>query len=97
LDDRFDKPAWDGENAFQRRSRLGGILNVPLGYVSGSFSPRALLEAILTILQRETTLLLYQYWFSVPSKGYASGFDSPAALPGTRRVSARRGWAGEES
>jgi hypothetical protein len=26
---------------------------------------------------------------------YASGFDSPAALPAERRVSARRGWAGK--
>ena len=29
--------------------------------------------------------------------GTSSGFDSPAALLGTRRVSARRGWAGEKS
>jgi len=29
--------------------------------------------------------------------GYASGFDSPAALPAERRVSARRDWAGEIS
>jgi len=28
--------------------------------------------------------------------GYASGFDSPVALPGTRRVLARQGWAGEK-
>ena len=27
--------------------------------------------------------------------GTSSGFDSPAALLGTRRVSARRGWVGE--
>jgi len=32
----------------------------------------------------------------VGEKDYASGFDSPAALPGSRRVSARQGWAGEE-
>jgi len=30
-------------------------------------------------------------------RGYASGCDSPAALPAERRVSARRGWAGETS
>ena len=30
-------------------------------------------------------------------RGYASGFDSPAALLGIRRVSARQGWAGEKS
>jgi len=29
--------------------------------------------------------------------GTSSGFDSPAALLGTRRVSARRGWVGEKS
>jgi len=33
---------------------------------------------------------------TVRPRGYASGFDSPAALPGSRRVSARQGWAGEE-
>ena len=30
-------------------------------------------------------------------KCYASGYDSPAALLGTRRVLARQGWAGEKS
>jgi hypothetical protein len=34
---------------------------------------------------------------TVRPRGYASGFDSPAALPAERRVSARRGWAGEKS
>jgi len=29
--------------------------------------------------------------------GYASGFESSAALPTERRVLARRGWAGEKS
>ena len=28
-------------------------------------------------------------------RGYASGVDSPAALPAERRVLARRGWVGE--
>ena len=30
-------------------------------------------------------------------RGYASGFDSPAALFGTRRISVRQGWVGEKS
>jgi hypothetical protein len=30
-------------------------------------------------------------------RGYASGFDSPAALLGIRRVTARQGWEGEKS
>ena len=34
---------------------------------------------------------------TVRPRGYASGFDSPAALPGTRRVLARQGWAGEKA
>jgi len=34
---------------------------------------------------------------TVRSRGYASGFDLPAALPAERRVLARRGWAGEKS
>ena len=34
---------------------------------------------------------------TVRPRGYASGFDSPAALPAERRVLARRGWAGEKS
>ncbi len=29
-------------------------------------------------------------------RGYASGFDSPAALLGPGRVSARQGWEGEK-
>jgi hypothetical protein len=32
---------------------------------------------------------------TVRPRGYASGFLSPAALLGEGRVSARRGWAGE--
>ncbi len=31
------------------------------------------------------------------ARGYASGFNSPAALLAERRVLARRGWAGEKS
>ena len=34
---------------------------------------------------------------TVRPRGYASGFDSSAALLGIRRVSARQGWAGEKS
>ena len=34
---------------------------------------------------------------TVRPSGYASGFDSPAALLGRRRVSTRQGWAGEMS
>ena len=34
---------------------------------------------------------------TVRPRGYASGFDSPAALPAERRVLARRGWVGEIS
>jgi hypothetical protein len=34
---------------------------------------------------------------TVRLRGYASGFDSPAALSAERRVSERRGWAGEIS
>jgi hypothetical protein len=34
---------------------------------------------------------------TVRPRGYASGFDSPAALPAERRVLARRGWVGEMS
>jgi hypothetical protein len=33
---------------------------------------------------------------TVRPRGYASGFDSPAALLGMRRVTARRAWAGEK-
>src|SRR6185503_7000825 len=33
---------------------------------------------------------------TVRPRGYASGFDPPAALLGTRRVLARQGWAGEK-
>ena len=31
-----------------------------------------------------------------PRRGYASGFNSPAALPAEWRVLARQGWAGEK-
>ena len=34
---------------------------------------------------------------TVRPRGYASGFLSPAASHGTRRVSARQGWAGEKA
>ena len=34
---------------------------------------------------------------TVRPRGYASGFDPPAALPAERRVLARRGWVGEKS
>ena len=34
---------------------------------------------------------------TVRPRGYASGFDSPAALLGTRRVLARQGRVGEKS
>ena len=34
---------------------------------------------------------------TVRPRGYASSFLSPAASHGTRRVSARQGWAGEKS
>ena len=34
---------------------------------------------------------------TVRPRGYASGFFSPAALLGKRRVLARQGWAGEKS
>jgi hypothetical protein len=34
---------------------------------------------------------------TVRPRGYASGFDSPAALPAERRVLARWGWVGEMS
>ena len=34
---------------------------------------------------------------TVRPRGYASGFDSPAALLGTRRVLARWGWAGAKA
>jgi len=34
---------------------------------------------------------------TVRPRGYASGFDSPAALPAEGRVLARRGWVGEKS
>ncbi len=34
---------------------------------------------------------------TVRPRGYASGFDSLAALFGTRRISVRQGWVGEKS
>ena len=34
---------------------------------------------------------------TVRPRGYASGFNSPADLFGSRRVSARPGWAGEKA
>ncbi len=56
---------------------------------------RSRLESILNVATRRTSRLGSLGWVGVEC--YASGFDSPAALPAERRVLARRGWAGEKS
>jgi hypothetical protein len=49
------------------------------------------------MLKKSASFVLDSSKSSTYPRGYASGFDSPAALLGTRRVSARQGWAGEIS
>ena len=49
------------------------------------------------MLKNSASIVLGSSKSSTYPQGYASGFDSPAALPGTRRVLARQGWAGEKA
>jgi hypothetical protein len=49
------------------------------------------------MLKKSASFVLGSSNSSTYPRGYASGFDSPAALFGTRRVLARLGWAGEKS
>src|SRR5437870_6497544 len=49
------------------------------------------------MLKNPSDVVLGSSKSSTYPREYASGLDSPAALPGTRRVLARGGWAGEKS
>ncbi len=49
------------------------------------------------MLKKSASFVLDSSKSSTYPRGYASGFDSSAALPGKGRVSARQGWAGEKS
>jgi len=47
------------------------------------------------MLKKTASFVLGSSKASTYPRGYASGFDLPAALPAERRVLAHRGWAGE--
>ena len=47
------------------------------------------------MLKKPASFVLDSSKSSTYPRGYASGFNSPAALPAEWPVSARRGWAGE--
>ena len=49
------------------------------------------------MLKQSASFVLDSSKSSTYSQGYASGFDSPAALPAEGRVLARWGWVGEKS
>ena len=49
------------------------------------------------MLKKSASFVLDSSKSSTYPRGYACGFDSSAALFGTRRVLARQGWAGETS
>jgi len=49
------------------------------------------------MLKTPASVVLGSSKSSTYPRGYASSFDSPAALHGTRRALARQGWAGEKS
>ena len=48
------------------------------------------------MLKQSASFVLGSSKSSLYSRGCATGFDSPAALFGTRHVLARLGWAGEK-
>ena len=54
-------------------------------------------QLVSRMLKMSASFVLGSSKSSTYLRGYASGFDSPAALLGTRRVLARRGWVGEKA
>jgi hypothetical protein len=71
------------------------MLKTPASFVLGSSKSSTGTRPPHHSAARTDVVLLIRR--TVRPRGYASGFDSPPALPGTRRVSARQGWAGEKS
>src|SRR5438105_13823001 len=62
---------------------------------NGHLGTRPVTRELSGMLKTSASFVLGSSKSSTYPRGYASGFDSPAALLGSGRVSARRGWAGE--